>query len=1039
MRPMIICAAMLFAFSIASYAADEPAHDVESNGYVLDWLISEPIPHLKMEDTPYAKIKQASFENDALAPIGGETACVIHDGDAFTYQEKEYRFKRLTSPEPKLDFKKMFNKDNHIVYLYTTLQAREDCSAFFHLGSDDGVRVFINDQLVHDHYISRGVREHDDIFKADLKQGGNRLLVKVEQGNGGWGLILQILDATEHGKYLREHPEQYIRIELIQSGEFNETATLSPMIGFDTAGALDDMPVKWEVKPYDGKKPVFEAETRYADPAVCRLPQEPGIYTATLTAPDRELNRSTSFIVARDQKAYGAETLNQAAVRAQQYDGGPYEGWLTYKHWLAEQSGLKQGFDSQEYIAWLAEYCSWVDKVRRNPLKNMRGQFEWAYLSQVDGTGQPFTLIVPEKYTPRKAFPLRVDVHYMSGTHLVGGGAPSPANYFQLRPMGRAKAAGYGKLCEADVLDAIAYVRRHWNIDENRISITGTSMGGGGSFRFPLRHPDLFCAAMPRCGFCESLLLRNALHVPFYSLHSDDDWTVPIIASRVPLKDFAAAGGKAIRIESTGYGHDANRTPGGLEKLWEWEQRQVRPQAVDSIQYTAVDWLTRSVYWAEIIEWGPLSAPATINLRTGSDNTLYVDLENINALAIDLKQAPVDRKKTLAISIESSPTIQLEPKLPDQLYFTREGDRWNVSEAAPVEPEIRRHFPGGLSSLYHGEPLLIVWGTTGDDAMTTALHRAALLAAQSVNGGWYEEDSPRATMLYGSTPAKPDTEVTDEDIQTRNLLLLGTAQSNSVVARIADKLPARIQEGKVVTDDGASCGFQDRALGLCYYNPLNPDRLIYWAASDALDFYQAETPLMDHQTWDDVNPDLKVMSATSQTLVIQRSFQSDWQWEDGYLDSPLLPAELCERDSWMEYSCEILCRATDCDYLLVSGMDEPAKAPFFAPGETRYADLTTGDSTAYMLAMTLPEDQFTTLVYKIQKGLVTEWGEKLQLLPEPPSNADGAKERRILCTQLWMAMGYCSTMRHIPGQIEYIPYSEASVIHKHLMRESHRK
>ena len=46
---------------------------------------------------------------------------------------------------------------------------------------------------------------------------------------------------------------------------------------------------------------------------------------------------------------------------------------------------------------------------------------------------------------------------------------------------------------ETDVLEAIASVRKRYNIDPNRILLSGFSMGGAGSWQIGLHNPDMFC------------------------------------------------------------------------------------------------------------------------------------------------------------------------------------------------------------------------------------------------------------------------------------------------------------------------------------------------------------------------------------------------------------------------------------------------------------------------------------------------------------------------------------------------------------------
>jgi hypothetical protein len=67
------------------------------------------------------------------------------------------------------------------------------------VGSDDGVRVRVNGQIVLSHLTERGVYPEDDnrdkdIVPVRLRKGWNQVLLKVEQGIGGWSLQVKILD-----------------------------------------------------------------------------------------------------------------------------------------------------------------------------------------------------------------------------------------------------------------------------------------------------------------------------------------------------------------------------------------------------------------------------------------------------------------------------------------------------------------------------------------------------------------------------------------------------------------------------------------------------------------------------------------------------------------------------------------------------------------------------------------------------------------------------------------------------------------------------
>ena len=64
------------------------------------------------------------------------------------------------------------------------------------LGSDDGVKVWLNDQLIFSLDISRALeKDQDHIMALKLQQGWNRLLFKVEDYIYGWQLCARLLDS----------------------------------------------------------------------------------------------------------------------------------------------------------------------------------------------------------------------------------------------------------------------------------------------------------------------------------------------------------------------------------------------------------------------------------------------------------------------------------------------------------------------------------------------------------------------------------------------------------------------------------------------------------------------------------------------------------------------------------------------------------------------------------------------------------------------------------------------------------------------------
>ena len=69
---------------------------------------------------------------------------------------------------------------DHIVYGSVVLDSPEDQQTTMFVGSDDAVKVWLNGELVHKAFVTRGADDYQDQFPVTLKQGKNVLLVALD-------------------------------------------------------------------------------------------------------------------------------------------------------------------------------------------------------------------------------------------------------------------------------------------------------------------------------------------------------------------------------------------------------------------------------------------------------------------------------------------------------------------------------------------------------------------------------------------------------------------------------------------------------------------------------------------------------------------------------------------------------------------------------------------------------------------------------------------------------------------------------------------
>jgi hypothetical protein len=97
-----------------------------------------------------------------------------------------------------VDFIKAFDPDSvGIAYGLCYIQSPEEFLTQLGIGSNDGVRVYLNDKLVHENIVLRKATPNTDMVNVTLKKGWNKVLVKVDQIGGGWGLYLSVIDPEQ--------------------------------------------------------------------------------------------------------------------------------------------------------------------------------------------------------------------------------------------------------------------------------------------------------------------------------------------------------------------------------------------------------------------------------------------------------------------------------------------------------------------------------------------------------------------------------------------------------------------------------------------------------------------------------------------------------------------------------------------------------------------------------------------------------------------------------------------------------------------------
>lgn len=134
---------------------------------------------------------------------------------------------------------------------------------------------------------------------------------------------------------------------------------------------------------------------------------------------------------------------------------------------------------------------------------------------------------------------------------------------------------------DVDTLNALLDdVLQKYHVDEDRVYLTGLSMGGFGTWQWAEQHPNRFAAIAPICGGGDPHRARTLRHMPIWCFHGEKDHTVPIKNSEEMVEAVKQAGNEDVKF--TRYpdaDHDSWTVTYNNPELYEWFLKHKRGEA----------------------------------------------------------------------------------------------------------------------------------------------------------------------------------------------------------------------------------------------------------------------------------------------------------------------------------------------------------------------------------------------------------------------------------------------------------------------------
>jgi predicted peptidase len=114
-------------------------------------------------------------------------------------------------------------------------------------------------------------------------------------------------------------------------------------------------------------------------------------------------------------------------------------------------------------------------------------------------------------------------------------------------------------------------VMSRYRVDEQRIYLTGLSMGGFGTWSLAIHEPHRFAAIIPVCGGGNPLEVCKVRHLPIWVFHGAKDTLVPLVKSQEMVDALKKCGSHNVKFTIYPHaGHDAWTRTYNNHEIYQW-------------------------------------------------------------------------------------------------------------------------------------------------------------------------------------------------------------------------------------------------------------------------------------------------------------------------------------------------------------------------------------------------------------------------------------------------------------------------------------
>jgi hypothetical protein len=741
-------------------------------------------------------------------------------------------FKSITgaNDKPVLAVNKVFSKKDVInanAYMGCIISSNREESVRLNFSSDNGAKVWLNNRLILNYDKEISVLAYENYIPIKLKKGDNFLLIKVYNSSGDWLMYSRIEKESNHGKARHQKI-----IKLINDRNFLKRSILDSLYYLE---ACDNLPFNNYML------------------LICDMNNKELLNDKVKI--EKNWKRDISFL---KEGLYKAKLLfNNDSLEELFYKGnvtGKIEKLLKIKINNIRENDLKANvlrlnhlLKPQNRGSNFAEQQSWQKKIVylyrdisaiiNNPdhsLVNVPGFHIRTYVSEIDNQPQYYITHVPKNFSKERSYPVvflipfkvTYNYHYLESMRVADfqlienmQEIADKNNVIAVEPFFREVGVPtFNGIEETDFFEVLNAIKKDYKINSDQIYFVGSCEGAYKAFKLAVKYPDIPAAL----GFISPIYtesygyskknpwvsqnepmhyLTNMENIPITVIHSKLDGHVPIAVSEQFEKTYKASGLSKLELIKLDDVIDQYYWTQYSDNLIKSLLKYKKIDKPRKISLSAPQLKLSQAYWIKILQFSN-SGVASINAEINDKNEVIISSDNVAAFSIQVDKLPYDRDKKLTI-IENNKVLFIGKPLAKELRFGNNHDKHSLEKTGQIE--------GPFSDAFLHK-FTIVIGKTGSSKENIKLKALG----DSLLTMWRYK-------YWNDCYVKFDSEVTSNDINTSNLILLGNANSNLIIKKIIDKLPLLITKDGIELNNNKTKG-DNLGFYMVYPNPLNKNK-----------------------------------------------------------------------------------------------------------------------------------------------------------------------------------------------------------------------